>query len=249
MLTRIYGVIRMEEFLAIIFGSLISALIAILSNYLTGKMHEQNWRKENIYRPLYNEVSEIVEGLNIKKARSFMKTWKGIDSYSRLRIDEELRRQLEYYVSKIGEYEDTFQRVTALVSENVEEAIRRAFPPQMISKDGKSIILGKGAFIEIMKWFELFKDVITLHLTEDNGMKLCEALIEYSEKRRMGYERHFRVWKLEHPELFDRLLEELHKAHEDIKPHLKELEGLSNEMVKLSKKLVRALETRINKIW
>ena len=87
----------MEQFLAIILGAIISGLVGILTVYFTGKMREQEWKRENIYKPLYNEVSSlaITEGLILPSSLSTK--WTTIDSYSKLLIDKELRNAFDKY--------------------------------------------------------------------------------------------------------------------------------------------------------
>jgi len=100
----------MEQFLAIILGAIISGLVGILTVYFTGKMREQEWKRENIYKPLYNEVSSlaITEGLILPSSLSTK--WTTIDSYSKLLTDKELRNAFDSLVEECSKIRQSLER-------------------------------------------------------------------------------------------------------------------------------------------
>jgi hypothetical protein len=133
----------MEQFFAIIFGALISALVSILSVYLAGKMREQEWKKENIYKPLYNEVNSLLATNWFGLPQSFSTKWTAIDSYSRLLIDKKLRIMLDSYKRKIEEYNLISAKCEEALGKylsDLEEAVKRALA-QFLTEDKKSILL------------------------------------------------------------------------------------------------------------
>lgn len=243
----------MEQLLAIIFGAVISAFVGVLTVYFTGKMREQEWKRENIYKPLYNEVSSLAVTKWFGVPNVFSTKWSTINSYSRLLVDKELRDAFDEYESKIKEYNlinakynEVFERFLLSLGDAVKKALA-----QLLTEDKKSILLEKRngtVSVEVKTWVSMFKEPL---LSCKSGEELCQTLIEYSEARNWGHERYFKKWWYNNPKIFDDLVEECSNIrqsleHEEI---YKSLQEKRKQITSYATNLKRQLEKRINKLW
>lgn len=243
----------MEQFLAIVFGAIISAFIGVLSVYFGGKIHEQKWRKENIYKPLYNEISCLVTAKWTGLPHSLSTKWTTIDNYSKLITEKQLRSDLNMYENKILEYgqmSKDYEKTLDKHLSNLEDTIRKAFSPKLISPDKKSIILekhdGGSASIEIKSWIKLFREPL---LTSKNGKDLYKNLINSSGPT--GHEKYIRKWFSEHPEIFDNLIKEYSTIRSSLEHETiyRKMDEKLSDITTRANKLKIKLERMIKKMW
>lgn len=244
------------EVLPIVFGAIISAFIGIISVYFGGKIREQEWKKENVYRPLYNEIDEIATSSGYVLKEEFTTRWKEIDSYSKLKIDEELRTGINQYESELDElkkilkeHENTREKHFSIFEDAVKKALQNR-----LTDDGKSIILERDAnghirsCIEIKKWISLFGEVL---FSCKSGAQLYEELVKYSVERRDGHVRFFKEWYTKSPEIFDNLAYEITNITfpQELKKITKKLGESRSKIVGNARELKGKLEKEITKIW
>ena len=244
----------MEDLPSIIFGAVISTFIGILGYYINGRIQDQRWRKENIYKPLYNEINNLNNMRWVSLLIDLHTRWSELDSYSKLRVDKKLRKKLDEYEESIRDYNLTVVRNKIVIEKfmhELEKAVKKAFS-RYLTPDGEGIYIKKDAesysYIKVRKWMELFINPL---LVSTDGKELCEKLIEYSEKRSMGHEKFFRKLWAEDPEVFNSLANEISNVKQSFDRDItyEELKRKWNTISQLAFILKQELEKRIRKIW
>jgi len=245
----------MQDLPSIIFGAVISTFIGILGNYINGRIQDQRWRKENIYRPLYNEVDNIRNMKWLSLLTRIHTKWSELDSYSKLRVDSKLREKLDEYEERIRDYNLAVVRNKLVIERFVhelEKAVKKAFS-RYLTPNGERFYIKRDTEnhpynIEVRRWLELFKEPLLMY---NDGKELCEKLIEYSEKRSMGHERTFRKLWAEDPEVFNDLADEISKVKRSFDRDVtyEELRRKWDAISQLASILRQELEKRIKKIW
>jgi len=236
----------MELLPAIVLGALISAFIGVLSAYLSERFREQEWKRENIYRPLYNEVNSLTSARWLDLGELFT-GWMAVDGYSKLRVERKLREEFNAYEALILRYNQMKKQLEEVMHSylrELEDIVRRVLPPQFISKDGESILLEKNASIKIKTWVSMFGEQL---LDSKSSKELEQNLVKHSEARGWGHEKYLKKWVSEKPEIFDRLMEERFKLNADYEKAYRKLKGKRSEIITLANRLKYDLEKRIRK--
>lgn len=237
----------MFEGFSIVLGGVISGCIGILTTYLQGMVSEHRWRKETIYKPLYNEITWIVDTQAKGISEGFNSFWKDADPFLKLRTDGKLRENLSNYLEIIEGLKTLQERRNELLKNNIDiisKAVKKAFPSEMIEND--SIVLkrynsGKQS-IEIQKWIEMFYEALLLG---KRGEELRKALISYSGKT--GHDKHFKEWD---SDIFYNLGEKLNQVDiEGLAKADKDIEMRRKELVNQCELLQELLVKKINKMW
>lgn len=243
----------------ILLGAILSAITGVISTYLGCKIREQEWRKENVYKPLYNEVKRMVVSNGAILSEEFTPKWEGIDSYSKLRIEESLCTALDTYSEKIRSFKEVLVRyksgLEALVPQLLDVTVKALKPYldiETVSSGKRAIVLEKResgmTYITVETLVRKFYDAFTLSNT---GEDPYENLVKYSKARNWGNKRHFDEWHSKHPEMFNQLASELTridlpKKHKKI---TKELKKRKRDILTKAENLKRKLEKRIPRIW
>lgn len=93
-------------------GVITGSIGTLLSIYVKQKVQEEGRNRDDIYRPLSNEVTDaktgdlpIVDGTDTYGIPDFQSEWEEFDEYSGLLIDRDLREMLDDYVEALNRYE------------------------------------------------------------------------------------------------------------------------------------------------
>lgn len=243
------------QWLLLVLGSVISGIVGILTVYLTSRLREREWKKQNILRPLYNETSQIVETEGKNLSIDYKPKWDVIDSYSRMKIPRKLRELLDafsleiYKWDKLASSQATFTK-SALIS--LADKLKDVFPRVLISREDDKVCLllerEPKHYIELQKWAEMFGPVLLLR---KKGYKLYKALVEYSEERRWDYPKYFKRWYNEFPQIFENLPLAVSSIVSEIRLNsaTAELDNLRKNIFRIASEIRRELKKQINRIW
>lgn len=241
-------------FLAIVLGAIVSGIIGIFTVLLTGKMRDRQWERENIIRPLYNEIDSIRVSQAHQIDGSFKSFWTQLDSYSKSRVSEKLRNSFASYTDLIERFQSALKRYDEMRRKTVsafEGSIRRAMA-NYLTDDGNQILLekheGGSTSIDIGKWLEMFLEVLTSNKDEHN---LAEALIAKSKSSHWGHENFFRAWRSQRPTVFADLAREFRDAKmpQEYNDALEELQMLRQKLVSTTEILINQLLGETKRHW
>lgn len=245
------------ETLKTIFVFFGGAIATLLGTYFHSLIEEKRFNKEQIYRPMYNELSKVVDsGLWTLKKDDVLKTkWSDFDSYLRFKTQFTLRESL-------NEYEELLKKLTRLESKITGFARKNAtdiFPEYLLEGD-KLIILKEEeerenggqtqriVSMEVDKWLEKFGHILFLAEGPDD---LYKNLIEYSESKGWGNEEDFRRWKSNHPNWNKDLWKKAQKS-EAVSEHqslIKERDEIRENTLSKAEELRGKLESEINSLF
>lgn len=243
-----------QQFLAIVLGAIVSGIIGIFTVLLTGKMRDKQWKRENIIKPLYNEIDRIRISQAHQIDGRFRSFWNQLDSYSKLRVGEKLRNGFAGYTDLIDRFQSALKRYDEMRRKTIpafEGRVRRAMA-NYLTDDGNQILLekyeGGSSSIDIGKWLERFLEVLTSNKDEHG---LAEALITKSESSHWGYERFFRVWRSQQPAVFADLAHEFRDAKmpQEYNDALEEVQRLRQKLVSTTESLGNQLLEQSKKHW
>jgi len=248
----------MQSLLFMVLGSAISGMIGILTVYLTGRLRDQEWKKQNILRPLYNEASEIVENEGKNLSIGYKPEWDATDNYSRMKISQKLQELLDTPSLEIHKWQELASAqatLTKSASISLANKLKDIFPQVLISREDDKVCLllererDRKHYIELEKWAEMFGPVL---LSRKKGYKLYKALVEYSEERRWsGWEKHLKRWYNEFPQIFEMFPLAVSSIISEVKLNsaTAELDDLRENILRVASKVRMELRKKINKIW
>lgn len=247
---------QLEQFLAIIFGALVSAFVALLSNYLTGRMREQELKKETVYRPIFNELDAVTKSNGFAITHETKSVWDGIDNYSKMRLDKSLRQKIEAYYEKMQEARvllNEQERLLREVRPKFADVLSEAFPKGVLTHGGKTIVLEwqspgmHSVTMELINWARNFDNVVLDSQTSEELFKnLCNYPIAKGDQYQV-----FCKWNRSNPEIFANLLRIKNNvlntpALKDIAQKVVKARG---ELVPLASEARRAVEKQVKKFW
>lgn len=238
-----------QQFLAIVTGALVSGIIGVFIVLLTGRIRNREWVRENIIRPLYNELDWIRVSQASQIAPGFKSFWSQLDSYPKLKLSENLRNSLANYINVLARFQSAFQHYDKLRWErNYEDCLRRAMT-NYLTDDGNDIWLEKrplgeqgytGLSISIKDFLAKYLPVLT---SLRDGDSLAQALITESERRNWGHEKCFRAWQSQRPTVFAELAREFRdiKMPQECADALQALQTVRQELVSTADSLANQL--------
>ena len=243
-----------QQFVAIVLGAIVSGMIGIFIALLSSKMRDRQWERESIIRPLYNELDQLYESGTLVIDDHFKSFWSQLDSYARLRLDKELRKNLNEYGDEIlslqtalEQYDKTKNEVISIFKDTVKHAMANN-----LSDDGNSIYLeqrkGSSSSIDIGDWLKMFLEILISHKDEHT---LAGALITKSENSHWGHEKYFRLWQSKWPNLFIDLSREFQSTEipEEYNRAFEKVQRLRRQLVSRTESLVKQLLKASKKKW
>jgi len=128
------------NFLRDIFLIILAWIGGFLSLYLRDRIKDKGWKNENILRPLYNEVSQIMEneGRDLKISHTST-TWDNIDSYSRAKIPQKLQKILNTLSAEIHKWNklaSSGAKLTKNASISLAKKLENVFPERLMLREG-----------------------------------------------------------------------------------------------------------------
>ncbi|MCJ7425998.1 MAG: hypothetical protein MUO17_02510 [Dehalococcoidales bacterium] len=238
-----------QQFLAIVTGALVSGIIGVFIVLLTGRIRNREWVRENVIRPLYNELDWIRVSRTSQIAPGFKSFWSQLDSYSKLKLGENLRNSLANYINVLARVQSAFQHYDKLRWErNYEDCLKRAMT-NYLTDDGNSILLEKHALgekgyhalsIPIKDFLNKYLPVLTQLRDADS---LAQTLIAESERHNWEHEKYFRAWQAQRPTVFAELAREFRniKMPQDYVDAEEELQRVRQELVSTANSLANQL--------
>lgn len=232
-----------QAILSIISG----VVVALLSGYISRLRDDHRWLKEEVYRPLYNQVaSDENSNLYRPDIQEFTDAWNEFDYYKRYRVDESLRNDLD-------ELSHLIQKLNQLSVDDIDQdRVAETLPEEIVRRSGSKIGLkgmraddeGKGGVIDLNKWLNMFGEIV---YTAESPEDLHEKLLSLGEDESGGHVLNFRGWD-EHVEGWEvDFYSAFHDDDSEMSDNLAEFISIRNEeLPKVHQKIKRKLENRIN---
>lgn len=233
------GLSLFQTFLSILTG----VIVALTSGYIAKHRENQRWLREEIYRPLYNEVERASDG-----AVPDSSIWSEFDQYQKYRTDSELKKRLDRYEENLRQLKELEREPT------VDETFINRMPDGMAEMDnGTPILIHRQveenenvthrSLIEARKWLEMFGPVV---IQAEDPEEMREQLIMLSKEEGWGHEENFRRWDEEHPNWPGALWWAVHEETV-LWEKIEKIDQLRNdEIPDTASKIQEELQTRIN---
>lgn len=223
-----------------LFQTLLSILagivVALLSGYLASVRERQWWLKEEVYRPIYNELENVAEG-RIPSGRG---TWAAMDSYQKYRVDSSLKAELEKYTDILRRVSNLSVRV-----KDIDE-LMDTLPEEMKHKDGQENWQIKFGGTRHHP-YALIDDYGDLALTTDKPEEFRQAVYERPAGQTTVFNSSFEKWDEEVPEWHVHLWEVLRNNEYGLERKAEEYGRLRNEVLpEIAEEIHDELEKQIN---
>lgn len=243
-----------QQFMLLVLGAIVSGIVGIFTVLWTGRMRDRRWVRENIIRPLYNEVNHILVSGTHEIDDKFRSFWFQLDSYAKLNIDRKLTNNLDDYTDEIAHLQAALKRYEEIKQKTIstfKDAVRRAMANNL-TDDGNSIWLeqhkGSSSSVDIGAWLNMFLEVLVSHKDE---YSLTNALITKSENSHWGHEKYFRLWQSQRPSVFVDLAREFRSTEmpEEYNHALEEVQRFRQQLVSRTESLRGQLLEKGKKHW
>lgn len=237
-----------QTFFAVIAGAVVSGIIGIFTVRLTGSRRDRQWQRENIIRPLYNEVERVRISKGEEIDDKYHSFWTNLDSYTKLTVDEKLRKQLVDYTDIICQLKEALKRHEEIKQETIvvfADLAKRAMG-KSLTVEGNDIILERretgATSMDIRDFVRMFLEVLISHKGKA-GYRLAEAMITKAESSHRGHERYLRLWQAQRLSVFVDLTHEFSSAEIPL-----EYNNTFNEVQTLRQKLILRTESLANRL-
>lgn len=232
-----------------IVGGVISGIVGLFIVWYTNRGRNKRWLRENVYRQLYNEISNLKEGGYYSRSIRF-NLWSEMDKYSKLKIDPKLSTLLDTYSIEIEKYNKILQQKRdEIVDQKVvlEHILKTPFQKSNLINNNGEIIRHRNNTNSTLDWLIDYSSVFFSSKVTDSKT-LYEMLEERASKAKDGYLDSIQKWKDEKPDLYSSIFEQLPElkknfhakySEEDLEKQRKVLVELTDELVEKLKQKVR----------
>lgn len=219
-------------------------VVALVSGYIAQVRENQRWVKEEVYRPLYDEIASAAEGNLPREGQGFGSKWDDVDRFQRFHVDKGLRQALDDYAGKLQSLSDRKEELEG------SEELLEILPEGLADTQGSDIVLvnrrddegGIRGYIEVGDWLEIFSGII---IEAENPTKMRERLIEYSEENGLGHERNFRKWDKQYPDWQEKFWEAFRGGSHESIDSVERVEELKADISEQASELRDEIEGRI----
>lgn len=229
-----------QAFLSIFSG----IVVALVSGYIAQVRENQRWVKEEVYRPLYDELASAAEGNLPRQGRGFRSKWEEFDRFQKFHVDNGLRQDLDDYARMLQSLSDKKEELVG------SEELLEILPEGLADTQGSDIVLvnrrdDEGRIrghIEVGDWLEIFRGII---IETENPAEMRERLIEHSEENELGHERNFRKWDKQYPDWPEKFWEAFRGGSHESIDSVKRVGELKTDISEQATALRDGIEKRI----
>lgn len=229
-----------QALLAILSG----IVVALISGYIAQLRENQQWLKEEVYRPMYNELDPASEGRLPREGSPYGTIWDGFDRYQKFRIESKLRESLNEYRTHLLELSEMESNLAG------SDEILEALPSGLAERQGDEIILvhrrneqeSPSSYIDLGSWLKMFSHIL---IEEDDPDDMRKRLIKFSEDNNLGHERSFRKWDDEYPGWHKTFWEAFNGGEHETIADIQEFAAKKTEIANVATVLRDELERRI----
>lgn len=193
---------------------------------------ENEWMLTNVYRPLYNEISELKHD-KIFIDKQISNPISKIDSFSKLKLDEKLRNDLEKLSDEIVVWNKMFrakEREFQYKQNEIGEIFATCFQTNNLLNSRGEIELDSHTWQEPRNWTKAFQDVLLEDPEIVSGKQLYEKLYAHAILRDDEHDRFLKNFKKRSPALFDCLFNHIPEARKVYAAEIKDKELAEQKM-------------------
>ena len=231
-----------------IVGGAISGIVGLFIVWYTNRGRNKEWLRENAYRQLYNEISNLKESGYYSRFFRF-NIWSNMDKYSKIKINTKLRELLDRYSIEITNYEKIIrQKIDDFVEQKavLEPILKIPFQKHDLIENNEYVIRYRNNKNSILDWLIDYSSVFFSSKVTDSKI-LYMMLEERASKANDGYLDSIQKWKNEKPDLYTSIFNQLSELKKNFNANYSEedLENQRNKLMKLTDELVVELKKKI----
>lgn len=200
------------QLIPVVIGGILGLAGTVIGSYLKARLTKNRELVNSVYRPLFNEVHDVVEHGELpynSSSGEFESIWRKFDGFQRFRVDEEIAGQMSMIEADLEEL-NTF---LDLLEYSLMEVVQGT---ELDSNGGEPKIIGRtrpngepASFIEVRDWLDRYG---VAFVKADSKENLRNELIMYSKENNVGNPQLFEDW---HDKQFVRLWNAVQKAESE----------------------------------
>lgn len=189
------------------------SLTTLLGVFVRNRMEVQQQKKDEIYRPLFNEFSDVSTGVfpyDVSEGE-YRSAWEGFDNYQRWSVDSVNQRKVESYVAKLellNRYAATLESVIVDSVDSsdllVNEELHHDKPNVGVLMSGPYGDRPRGV-MQVGDWVQRFAHPMIVSEGVDD---LQKKLMEWSLEQGGGHQLNYREWSRPQYEVLYSFVEE-----------------------------------------
>lgn len=188
-----------------ILGSLFGALVgAFTGAYLQRRFDYKRQKRREIYRPLFNEVSEAMKGKFPKDSNDrYESKWDGFSEYKKYDVPDGIAEKFDLYSDKISKYwkADMRARPTDDQTEEIAALLNQKFPDELLKKKERGVtgVVSEagGGTLPVGNMLDMFGDV---WFSVDGPDELRRELLAFADANHGGHADRYRAWDGQYPD-------------------------------------------------
>lgn len=204
----------LQDILQLFVPVLAGSLTTLLGVFVRSRMEMQRQKRDEIYRPLFNEVSAIIEGdfpYEVENGE-YHSVWDDFDNYQKWSLSNEKQEKIESYTEKLdllNRYAATLESVMMDMVDSSDLLVRRELNN---NKPNVSVLMHgsdrsrHGGMKQVDNWVDWFAHPL---IVCDGPDDLKEIMIEWSLEQDSSHHLSYREW---HDDEFLVLFEFLQEA-------------------------------------
>lgn len=250
-LVQVYNTMT-EDFPLNILGSIaggaISGIVGLFIVWYTNRGRNKRWLRENVFRQLYNEISDLKERGYYSRFFRFG-SWNDVDRYSKFKIESKLVELLDNYSREITKYQLIIRKkIDDFVDQKgvLEPILKIPFQKYNLIDNNGNIIRHRNSPNSPLDWLIDYSSVFFNSKITDSKT-LYSMLEERASKANDGYLDSIQKWKDEKPDLYPSIFEQLSELKKNFHATYGEedLEKQRQVLVKLTDELVMELKKKL----
>lgn len=233
----------------IIITNIITGSLAFFIARYTLKIRSKEKLKQEVYRNLYNQISEFQKNKFYSRFIPHM-VWEQLDAYSKFKVESKIRMLFERHAKEANKYQNYLirQKIDDIVNQKavLEPIFVIPFQRANLIDNNGYIIRHRNTSCSITDWLIDFSSVFFSSKITDSEM-LYKMLEEYAIKAQNGYLDTIQKWKYDKPTIYSGVFEQLEELRKAFHPIYSEesLEKQRQILVGLTDELMVALEKKI----
>ena len=203
---------------------------------------ERDWIINSVYRPLYNEVTEL-ENERVFITQKLSDPWTSVDNFSKFKLEPNIREvfgKLSEEIKKWNGMSVAKDREFSNKQVKLGQIFQECFAKAGLLKNDKEIILDDRSSQEPRSWVEAFKEVLLYEPDIKNQEDLYTKLYAHAILRDDEHSLWIKRFRMVAPKLFEYLFTKIPEARKVLELEITDKELL--EQKNIIKKIVSELK-------